>query len=331
MIRLAVVGCGGSAQKYTDVVARVQNAAFVATVDVDPGLARSTAAALGATVSTTSLQELLSQHAAEFDAVLIHSANSVHPVHAAQAAEAGKHMLVEMPLALSAGAATQLMTCCDNANVCLMPGQVDRFQPSLRVVRDQVASGRLGEPGLLRLHRWEGRTTGGWQQSRRDAAQRGGTLLGGVVRDIDLACWLLGSQPECVFAIGRNPTHATDDVWDYVQLHLGFAASAMALIDYSQLLPAGDDYFSLTYVGSTGAAYADDHRNTQLLYRGGAPAALKTDQGQLRLLSQLQEFISAIEEGRQPEITAADGCRAIRVAEAALESIASGQAIQLAE
>jgi len=331
MIRLAVVGCAGAAQQYIDIVSRVQSATFVAAVDADAGLARSTGAALGASVWATSLQELLDQHAAELDAVLVHSENCFHPQHAAQGAQAGKHLLVETPLALSSGAADEMIAARDDGNVCLMLGQADRFQPSLRVVREELAAGHLGQPGLVRVHRWEGRTTGGWQQSQRDVRQNGGTILGRVVRDIDLACWLIGRQPTEVFAVGRNPTQATDAAWDYVQLHLGFAAGAMALIDYCGALPAGDDYFSLSVVGSTGAAYADDHHNMQLLYRDGSPAALKTDQAQHQLLAQLQEFVGAIEAGREPSITATDGRHAVRVAEAANESIATGQTVHLAE
>src|SRR5262249_1046053 len=94
--------------------------------------------------------------------------------------------------------------------------------------------------------------------------------------------------------------------------------------------PPGDDYFSLSLIGSSGAAYADDHHNAQLLYGGGHPAALRTGQGDAGLLGQLRAFVAAVEEGRDPPGTGADGVRALRVAEAAGLSQAGGRALRRA-
>jgi predicted dehydrogenase len=115
-----------------------------------------------------------------------------------------------------------------------------------------------------------------------------------------------------------------------VQLHLGFPDGGMAVIDYSRTLPHGDGYFSLSMIGSAGAAYADDHHNTQLLFGGGHPSALVTGHGDKALLSQLQEFIDAVEQNRESLITGAAALAALEVSEAAAESIASGQAVNLA-
>ena len=331
MIRLAVVGCVGTAQQYVDVAARVQHASFVATVDTDLELARSTAARLGAAVSAANLPELLERHAADFDAVLIHSENCVHSFDASLAVKAQKHLLVETPFAFSTSGAEEVVAAAERGKVCLMVGQSERFQPSIQVVRDKIAGGQVGEPALVRIHRWEGRCTGGWQAWQQDVERSGGTILSRVTRDIDLVCWLFGRQPTEVFAVGRNPGNATDEDWDYVQLHLGFTAGAMALIVYSRTLPAGDGYFSLSAIGSTGAVYADDHHNMQLLYRGGAPLALKTGQGHHQLVAQLQEFVNAIEEDRTPSITGTDGKNAVNVARAAQKSIATGLAVHLAK
>jgi predicted dehydrogenase len=103
----------------------------------------------------------------------------------------------------------------------------------------------------------------------------------------------------------------------------------MALIDDAQTLPGGDGYFSLSLIGSTGAAYADDHHNRNLLFRGGDPRAIETGQGSLHLTAQLQEFVAAIEEQREPATTGADGQAALQVAEAAVASLQSRQALRL--
>ena len=99
MIRLAVIGCTGAAERYIHVVPRVA-AKFVAAVDPDLTLASCTAAALGASISATSLDELIQQHAQAFDAVVVLSANGLHRQQAQLAMRSGKHALVESPLAL---------------------------------------------------------------------------------------------------------------------------------------------------------------------------------------------------------------------------------------
>jgi myo-inositol 2-dehydrogenase / D-chiro-inositol 1-dehydrogenase len=187
-------------------------------------------------------------------------------------------------------------------------GMAARFLPSLVAVKASLDAGRLGEPGLLRVHRWE------------PAGDRG--LLPALTREIDLACWLFAGAPTEVYAAGRPPPDP-----DYVQMHLGFAGGGMALLDLARALPAGADYFSLSLIGSAGAAYADDHHNVQLLYAGGHPAALRTGQGDACLLAQLEAFLAAVEDGRDPPVTGAAGLLALRVGEAAAVSLESGRAL----
>jgi predicted dehydrogenase len=103
----------------------------------------------------------------------------------------------------------------------------------------------------------------------------------------------------------------------------------MALIDDARTLPSGDGYFSLSLIGSTGAAYADDHHNRNLLFRGGDPNAIDTGQGSLHLTAQLREFIAAIEEQREPVANGTDGQVALQVAEAAVSSLQSRQALRM--
>jgi predicted dehydrogenase len=103
----------------------------------------------------------------------------------------------------------------------------------------------------------------------------------------------------------------------------------MALVDHCMTLPPGSDYFSLSVFGSAGAAYADDHHNMHLLYRGGRPTALPAGQGRLHHLAEFQEFVHAIETGRPPAINAAEGHNAAQVVRAAGRSLKSGRAMRL--
>ena len=329
MVRVALVGCRRDGELYAEAVSRLQGARFVATIDADIDSAERAATALGAPNAYPDLGDLLAEDMDGFDAVVIDAPNRAHASLVKAAAILGKHVLVETPLALSSADAEEVTSACRAADVRLMVGTASRFVPATRVVKDSVDSGKLGQPGLLRIHRWESRDTGDWPTLEAEAALDGGPVMGQVIRELDLATWLFDAAPTEVYATGRKQGGASLPDHDYVQVHLGFPNDGMALIDYSAALPAGQGYSSLSVIGSTGAAYSDDHQNMNLLYRGGSPQAIDTGYGAQHVLAQLQEFVDAIIEKRDPIVTGKDGIAAIQVAEAVLSSIASGRSAKL--
>ena len=99
----------------------------------------------------------------------------------------------------------------------------------------------------------------------------------------------------------------------------------MAVLDFARGLPEGQGYESLHVIGTTGAAYADDHHNTHLVYRGGEPRARISGHGSYHVARELQEFVDAILEKRPPAVTGEDGCKALQVIEAIAGSLDSGK------
>ena len=193
----------------------------------------------------------------------MHGAADTRLDDATEAARHGKHVLLELPPAAGADAVAALDEQCAGKGVGLMIGGTLRFLPSQQVLKQRLDSGQLGELGLLRAHRWHaGAGSGaGWHDL--------------AVPYLDLANWLFGDRPERVYARAAGA--------DYVQIHLGFRAGGMALIDVSAGLPPGDGYRSVSVIGSAGAGYADDHHNRALLFVGGGdPAARDPGRGQPR-------------------------------------------------
>jgi hypothetical protein len=113
-----------------------------------------------------------------------------------------------------------------------------------------------------------------------------------------------------------------------VQVHLGFPGGGMALLDFDGRLPPGDGYRSLSVIAFAGAAYADDHTNMQLVYRGGHPQAVRTEEHAGQLAELAQEFVDALRDGRNLTTIWRD---VFAVADAVSRSIASGQAVTLEE
>lgn len=134
-----------------------------------------------------------------------------------------------------------------------------RFQPAIVAMIDALTSGKLGEPGLLRVHRW----------------RQEGSLL---QADLDLACRIFASPPDTVYAKAHDGLE---------QIHLGFSEGGMAIIDSCQ----NHHYESISLIGSYGAAYADDHHNTQLQFTSQGCQGKRADEGATALVGLLDAFI----------------------------------------
>jgi predicted dehydrogenase len=226
---------------------------------------------------------------------------------------AGKHALLATEPCLTGSELTALSDAARKSGVQFGFVNPDRYLPSRQLIRQQLES-RVGDVGLVRLHRWE-------------PAAEGNTpwgFPGPLVRDLEMALWLTGRTPNIVCAL-ESPGRAKTGVGRVVQIHLGFAAG-MALIDFAGL-PAGDGYHSLSVIGANGAAYADDHQNAQLLYRAGPGQAVRTGEGIRHLTAMLQDFADAIAGGRNLSPTVSAWRNVFDVAGAARQSLATNAAV----
>lgn len=331
MLRMALIEGNNGSSPYRNVEERIRNGRFTAIAAHNLRTARDTANLIGAEIYTDSFHELLTEHGTAFDAVVINSPNRFKNLYCQRSAESGKHILTNAPLALSKESALEIINACQEAGVSLQVTQDLRFLPSLQTVKKSLVSGQIGDPGLLRIHSWkkaikyDGKKT--LESIRKVVKER--LLLSEVTREIDVACWLFNNQPNVIYAVEGKTVPPECNGSAYIQLHLGFKGGGMALIDYSQTLPQGDDYYSLSMIGSTGAVYADDHRNMQLLYKGGNPSALKVGEGENYWILQLQEFINSIEENRSLLLKESDVLRVIEIAEAVAVSLETGEAVQM--
>jgi predicted dehydrogenase len=175
----------------------------------------------------------------------------------------------------------------------------DRFLPSRQLIKQQIPD-KIGQAGLVRIHRWESNPA-----------------TGSMLRDFDIALWLVGSPPDRVYAVENRVADKR-----IIQVHLGFPGS-MALIDYTDGLPPGDGYQALSVIGSTGAAYSDDHQNMQLLYRGGRPQAIRTEEGVRQAVDMMQWFADALKTGRDLSVYIKAWQQVFAVHDAIAESLAS--------
>lgn len=205
----------------------------------------------------------------------------------------------------------------------------DRFLPAVMAMRQSLQAGQLGVPGLLRLHRWQSATT----------TPPAGQMTAGRswLRDLDLMCWLMGGVPERVYALRQTPPSAAAagsllaDLSGLpagtLQLHCGWKHGGMALLDFSDQLPAGDGYQSLMLIGSSGAAWQDDHQNRQLVLRGGPAQTVLDDTHWPAVAGLLQAFVDHVASAAEWAAAVADWSAVLQLAGLIEQSCRSGQAV----
>jgi len=263
-----------------------------------------------------SLPQLLDSAMEAVDAVLIHGPRADRQQLVRQALEAGKHVLVQSPWATALRDAASLMALADQQRRQLMVGGVDRYRPSVQAIQQAARSGQLGMPVLLRMHDWR----------PPDPSQ--GSIWDRATDLLDTACWLFDAVPTDIAVLGQPQSTGAGEPPDFLQIHLGFPPQGMALLSVANGLPAGAGYRCVTLIGSSGAAYADDHDQMQLLLQGGAATARRAGEELATMTTQLREFQRAVHCGERPE-TKCEGCGlAIELTDTAMRAWSIGQPVR---
>lgn len=256
---------------------------------------------------------------AECDAVaLLGSAPTLTTV-AEEWLAAKKHVFLSADACDSVNVLESLADAARQSGSQLMLANPDHYLPSWQLIREQVDSGKLGDVGLVRSHRWMPAETGRTAQT---------TLPAVLAGDIELVASLVGRAPHLVFATSPSPK-VSNSAGRFIQVHLGFSGGAMALVDFCDRLPAGDGYQTLSLICASGAAYVDDQQNVQLLFRGGQPQAIRADEGVRPLVNLVQAFVDGLAAGRDFSDSIADWRRALSLASAAEKSLESGQPVTM--
>ncbi len=231
---------------------------------------------------------------------------------------AGKHVLVIDHPGWPSDEMESLLHTAERAGVQLAVLNSNRYQPSRALVKQQIFE-HLAPVGLLRSYRWEPNAT--------DLSPPVAGLPAGLVDDLDLALWLCDQPVERVYAIEQELRDAAEPAGRYLQVHLGFTRG-MALIDYTNRLLPGDSYHSLSVIGFSGAAYAEDDQNMQLAFRGGEAKALHSSgQPILAWTATVQEFVDALANGHDLAHSVTEWRQVFALADAVNRSLASHQAI----
>ncbi|MEM3716382.1 MAG: Gfo/Idh/MocA family oxidoreductase [Candidatus Bathyarchaeia archaeon] len=203
-IGLGVVGCGWAARDLYEPAFRfLRSGRIVAVMDIDELKAKALSEVYAVPRYYTDLDKMLSDR--EVEAVVVLTPPHTHPEIVVRAAEAGRHVYCEKPMATTVQEADRMIDACRRNNVKLMVAYMKRFNKSFRFIKDLVDSGQLG--GIFELReRWDNvrvfppPVRRPPRQERTDYRLRlisgGGFLQEDGSHPLDVARWWLGDVEE---------------------------------------------------------------------------------------------------------------------------------------
>lgn len=268
------------------------------------------------------------------DAVVVCSENAGHRKLVELAASAGAHVLCEKPLSTSLSDGRLMLEACERAGVQLMTAFPMRFAAPITAFEASVRGGALGTIcGAEGIN--FGTMPGGWFVDPQLAG--GGSVMDHTVHIADLLRWILGSEAVEVYAQTNRLLYSELPVETAGLIAVTFADGTAATIDCSWSRPRSYPTWGavkLELVGEKGIGSVDATRQKVALYsdgpdRGGPYEAQWLPAGGDATRGMLDEFVSAIREGRTPRPDGWDGYRATEIAIAAYRSAESGQPVQL--
>lgn len=328
-LRTGVIGLGLIGALHARVHSQLPNARLVAVADiqVDPG--RALADELGADFHAD-YAELLARD--DIDAVSICLPDRLHVAPAVAAAQAGKHLLLEKPMAHTTDAATAIAEAVEAAGVRLMVGHLLRFDPRYRRLYEAAAPELLGDPIHLRAKR----------NTARGRAERIGATTSILfylgVHDIDMMQWVARSRIARVYAqkVAKLGIAEEDSLYALVTLENG----AIGFLDYSWAWPNGmfaGHYPAFEVVGTKSAALLDGRDpGLQLITESGStgidshlwPDLDGKVVGDLR--NEIGHFTEALQSDQPFAQDYREALDAVCVLDAIATSIESGQPVDVA-
>jgi predicted dehydrogenase len=207
-VRWGVMGCAAIAtEKVIPAMQRSERCDLVAIASREPGRAAATAERLGIPDHHGSYDDLLADPGVE--AVYIPLPNHLHAEWTLRAAAAGKHVLCEKPLALTAVEAAEMVEGCRAAGVLLMEAFMYRLHPMWRRVKELVTAGTIGELEAVQVF-FSYRNVDP-ANIRNIPEYGGGALMDIGCYAINVARWMFDGEPTDVSAaVRRDPSFGTD-------------------------------------------------------------------------------------------------------------------------
>lgn len=347
-VKVGLIGCGQAAVRgHLPALRYVRDAKVVAVADIDSDRLRRVAGGFGIPRRYVGSSQLLDDP--DVEAVAVCVPTKFHVEVASAVLDAGKHLFLEKPLALSLDECDQLIQHAKRFSSIAMMGFNMRWHRLARKAREMVLRGRLGPIRMIRtVFACQGHTGGTVPEWRKRRELGGGALVDIAIHDFDLWRFLLNSEVEEIFAMSRSEESDDEVVSTVARMANGVLASSSFVertgsryemeilglrgrlqiscfrFDGLRFFPAsnrpGDPRVRLGGIANTLKEFP-----RALLRRGGLNDYYAS------FLDEWKHFIKSVRESKPPDCTLVDGWHAMQIVLAATESASLGRPVRIAE
>ncbi len=292
-IKVGVVGVGHIGKNHARLYKEIVGKNFVAVFDNDTRRAQAIAAEYGVRAAA-SLEEFISL----VDAASVATPTPFHHPLGMRLLDAGKHLLIEKPIAETTAHARELSELASTRSAVLQVGHIERFNPVMSALEK-----RLTQPRFIESHRLS---------PYPERSTEIGVVLDLMIHDLEIILHLVRSPVASIDAVGIPVLSKREDI---ANARLRFASGCVANITVSRISPEKmrkirvfqeDAYLSLDYQAQSGE-----------MYRKGLLGIKKEDvpiEKSEPLKRELQSFLECAAEGRQPKVSGQDAALALELA-----------------
>ena len=309
---VAVIGAGFWGKNHARVYKELPETELLAICDINAERAKDVARKFRAE-PYTDLEKLLKTR--KIKAVSICTWSTSLAEVAIKAVKAGKHVLVEKPMAAAVAQAERLLEAAEENNVHLTVGFLMRFIPGLQQIKKAIEDKTIGELVCETAKR-----VSYWPERIGDV----GVVKDLAIHDIDIMSYLFDEEPTAVYAKAGNMRHRKFE--DYAQIMLTFEGGKSGFIESNWLTPYKTRI--LTVTGSE-AIMKLDYITQELTIENSRETLQPRYPVKEPLKIELQHFADCVSGKEKPLITGMDGLKALKIAESALRSSATGRIVRL--
>ena len=324
-MRVGVVGLGSMGQNHVRILG--EKGVLAGVFDIVPDVATAVAAKYSVS-SYLSYQEMLKS---DIDAVVIVTPTDTHEKIASDAIRAGKHVLLEKPMTGSSEKLKSLASMAKDNKVVLAGGFTERYNPVVDFAHKSLHAGEFGELITAATRRVSSLPT-----RVRDI----GVVMDLGVHDIDVIQYVVGKPAKSVYALGGQGKGMKYE--DHANILIDFEGGTTGFIEVNWLTPmkvrklaltCSKNFVEVDYMDQAALVCASSFRQLDSGNLYNVPLEFDTRRIALKkeepLKRELNDFLAAISDKKEPLVTGDSAINTLRIAEAALESLGTGKKVQV--
>ncbi len=327
VLKIGLIGAGRIGRVHAEhLTTHIPSAELVMVADMFEESAKQCAKRYAIPLATQDYHAILDRP--DIEAVVICSSTDTHARIIEEAAQAGKHIFCEKPIALDLPSIDQALDAVARADIKLQLGFNRRFDPSFRRVRQAVEQGEIG--GLQQLH-----------ITSRDPAPppieyipgSGGLFLDMTIHDFDMARFLTGSEVDEIFAMAGvmvDPAIGEAGDVDTATILLHFTNGVIGTIENCRRAAYGYDQ-RVEVLGSAGAVGTENKYSNTAIISDSRAIRRDIERYTQSYVTEMEAFVDAVLHDKPVPVTGYDGRMALVLGLAAKKSLAEHRPVHLSE